>query len=54
MVYVGAVSILIIFALLMTRSGHELTLQEWRPMHWVWGTNHIWPSSLFGAFHHRF
>jgi len=38
MVYVGAVSILIIFALLMTRSGHELTLREWRPMHWVWGT----------------
>jgi NADH-quinone oxidoreductase subunit J len=37
MVYVGAVAILMIFALLMTRGGQELVMREWRPMHWLVG-----------------
>ena len=37
MVYVGAVSVLVIFALLMTRGGNELNLREWNPKHWLIG-----------------
>lgn len=37
MVYVGAVSVLVIFALLMTRGGSELNLRQWNPRHWVIG-----------------
>ena len=37
MVYVGAVSVLVIFALLMTRGGNELNLREWNPKHWSIG-----------------
>lgn len=38
LVYIGAVSILVLFALLMTRGGTELTLREWDPGHWLTGT----------------
>lgn len=38
LVYIGAVSILILFALLMTRGGNELTLRQWNPGHWLTGT----------------
>jgi NADH-quinone oxidoreductase subunit J len=41
MVYIGAVSVLVIFALLMTRGGNELNLRNWNPMNsllgWVTG-----------------
>ena len=37
MVYAGAVAILMIFALLLTRGGQELFMREWRPMHWLVG-----------------
>lgn len=37
MVYIGAVSVLIIFALLMTRGGQELTLRDWNPRHYFLG-----------------
>jgi NADH-quinone oxidoreductase subunit J len=37
MVYVGAVSVLVIFALLMTRGGNELNLRDWNPRHWLIG-----------------
>lgn len=37
MVYIGAVSVLLIFALLMTRGGNELNLRDWKPMHWFVG-----------------
>ena len=33
MVYIGAVSVLIIFALLMTRGGKELNIRDWNPRH---------------------
>ncbi|MBT4276615.1 MAG: NADH-quinone oxidoreductase subunit J [Verrucomicrobia bacterium] len=38
LVYIGAVSILMLFALLMTRGGTELTLKRWDPVHWITGT----------------
>lgn len=38
LVYIGAVSILVLFALLMTRGGTELTLRQWNPGHWMTGT----------------
>jgi NADH:ubiquinone oxidoreductase subunit 6 (subunit J) len=38
LVYIGAVSILVLFALLMTRGGTELTLRQWNPGHWITGT----------------
>ena len=38
LVYIGAVSILVLFALLMTRGGTELTLRQWNPGHWLTGT----------------
>jgi NADH-quinone oxidoreductase subunit J len=41
MVYIGAVSVLLIFALLMTRGGNELNLRNWDPMNsllgWITG-----------------
>ena len=37
LVYIGAVSILVLFALLMTRGGKELTLRHWNPGHWLTG-----------------
>ncbi|MBT5926879.1 MAG: hypothetical protein HOH33_09690 [Verrucomicrobia bacterium] len=38
LVYIGAVSILVLFALLMTRGGTELTLRQWNPGHWITGS----------------
>ena len=38
LVYIGAVSILMLFALLMTRGGTELTLRRWDPVHRITGT----------------
>ncbi len=37
MVYIGAVTILVLFALLMTRGGKELHLRSWNPGHWLTG-----------------
>ena len=37
MVYIGAVSVLVIFALLMTRGGKELNVRHWNPRHWFFG-----------------
>lgn len=47
LVYIGAVSILVLFALLMTRGGSDLTLGKWNPGHWITGT--LIGISVFGA-----